>query len=41
MDNPRVPPRNIFIGYTQKDERKNNEEFGKKIVKLINETIRK
>ena len=41
MDNPRVPPRNIFIGYTQKDERKNNEEFGKKIFKLINETIRK
>tara|TARA_Y100000361_G_C11063458_1_gene291716 strand:- start:48 stop:524 length:477 start_codon:yes stop_codon:yes gene_type:complete len=41
MDNPKVPSRNIMMGYTQNERSKNNEEFGKKIVKLINETIRK
>tara|TARA_Y100000401_G_scaffold48589_1_gene37777 strand:+ start:439 stop:915 length:477 start_codon:yes stop_codon:yes gene_type:complete len=39
--NPKVPARNIMIAYTENERNKNNEEFGEKIVKLINKTIRK
>tara|TARA_R100001530_G_scaffold103344_1_gene71912 strand:+ start:244 stop:708 length:465 start_codon:yes stop_codon:yes gene_type:complete len=41
MENPKVPPRNIFSGYTKEEASKNVKEFGQKIVKLIDKTIRK
>ena len=41
MDSPRVPPRNIFSGYTKQEADKNVKDFGQKIVKLIDKTIRK
>ena len=38
---PPVPPRNIFSGYTKEEASKNVKDFGQKIVKLIDKTIRK
>ena len=38
---PRVPSRNIMMGYTEKEKDKNIEEFEKKFVKLLSKSIRK